>query len=231
MIGNNCTGLEARSPFPTMTAPGEIPQGWKAAPRAQSYVYDNLLSCDRVKLGSFERPLLMVFDTADNAVPPPACDGPAVTTEIVHAIMVNDTAVASWLHDRYHLPAYAGTGHASAASAALVLGSHDWRWTITNGTGTNRLSMNSTETDVIPFEAAIRYAWPNGQGISYMQWNYTFKFPGHEFDPTTGQLYSPLLYATARPNPYVGEAQALYEINFDGRIHEFKDFQCEQPLA
>ncbi|MES2154440.1 MAG: hypothetical protein V4510_04820 [bacterium] len=165
----------------------------------------------------------------DQAEAPPKCaEGNHNLIFILNSFWVNDTAVASWLRSTYHMPTIAGPITMTIAAGA-ALETHEWRWRPENATVESVVSFNSTGQAGAPSAYILRVAWPNGQGITYMDFKETYSVPP-DVQVVTGRMEPPMLYPTGRPNPYVGQGELQSNVSIETELHAFKDFKCEQPL-
>lgn len=211
-------------------APGDSPEGWAARNYPTSVVGIQVFKCDRMRVGSFERPASILIESHNRSDPPASCQRDEVgISRILQAIWTNDTEIGAFLAQEFGIPVYVGNISHSITAGAALLTQHRWEWGF-NGT-TSWVTYNSTEADQRTYLQGIRYYWQVGDGVSYMNYRENLVAPGADTNVILGgRMEPPMLYARSPMGPYHAQANLAYDLSFEGEVIRFQDLQCEKPF-
>ncbi|MCA1811727.1 MAG: hypothetical protein LC623_06915 [Halobacteriales archaeon] len=238
----NCTAFQGQSqPFPSGSAPGEAPPGWEpdSAP-AQSSVFLDGYECRRIHLGPLERgPLRLLVESHNHANMQQPCLDAAQQTDatIVHLVLVNDTALAALLHDRFGLPAVHAQISAAALGADLSTTPLDvrleqmaWAWS-TAGNATSTLNFTAAPLTE-PYASSTRLFWQRGSGLGRLDIAYPVQDGPVLTDPEAyGTMQPPMLLASQPGGLFAGTAKSFSALSGEGTFRLYADTLCKSLEA
>ncbi|HUR62835.1 MAG TPA: hypothetical protein VM286_10810 [Candidatus Thermoplasmatota archaeon] len=221
-----CTGFSGPSAtFPQAVAPGRAPPGWEPTGPGQLLAgsvvsgYD----CRRVRVGSLERgPLRIVWDAHSNASVPASCAGNGAAGLVLNVLLVNDTQVASYLHDRFGLPALF-TDIQVAAEATGPLVRQEWTWApFGNPPSTLTVLSDGTAERYTP---ADRLWWERGTGVGRLDISYARSGSELLTRPSHGTMHPPMLLPPPNGH-FVGSLLYFPALAAEGKVALYADTGC-----
>jgi hypothetical protein len=229
-----CTGFALALDGPTTLFPGTTPPGWEPGSSPDNAMTVQAWRCDRVSWGLFERgPIFMVQEWSTNFTAPSKCEeARAGPHNILESIWFSDSEVADFARSVYGMPTYVADFTFTEAAVSPGLPPKEWIWTWTTSDGAeSRVTIHDPNTGLTGGSTPnFRFYWHNGQGISYMDFHFTYE---NQFTSgyAEGVLAPPMMWGKAGIPNFVGAFENL-ELNasLSGTISRFGDAGCTKPL-
>lgn len=224
-----CQGMQAFRDLPEPLWPGPLPPGWEDDGRVT--VYFEILECQRIAVGPFERgPVFIMRELHLFPLTPSKCtQGDYDDLSIVEAYWVSDAEVAAHLNQTYAMPAAYADFRRDQTSAGPLLNT-TWTFGLPGLTPSWLRVVNATElpeATIFPYE---RMAWINQyKGITYLNQERAYS---HDSNPgATGKIRPPLPYTTTGQEDFATDRGGpIWKADSSGTFSQFRDLSCDEPV-
>jgi hypothetical protein len=176
-----------------------------------------------VAVGPFERgPVHLALDWHNNAQAPPSCRSGGGEANVLATLWTDDADLASYLRDRFAMPAFEAPFSEDASQAAAARG-HTWTW----GPDGLRSSLSVLLSDgpTGPKAESLLAFWPAGDGVGRLQLNWTATSSNSE-RPAQGSMRPPML-----AGDFTGLGRWMEDLDGRGGLALYQDPDCAREVA
>lgn len=210
--------------------PGEAPPGWEqqlGSGGIGSAELVEIMTCDRVSIGPFERPLVLLFEAHSKMDPPATCKPEEGFIWILNSLWTNDAAVSGYLSEELGIRTQVANFEADYQNDTH-LSKISWSWAPTGNGTVSQLTVLAAEPEpqASPLTLGFRYAWNHGSGISIMRYNETAIVPTSPEQAAFGSFTEPMLHASTGVEPFVGRGDYFLSVDATTEITRYGDFTC-----
>ncbi len=234
MQATNCHGFGGAHSFLGDTNPARPPPGWEQDVPTEGLGSDlifEIMACDRVSWGPFERPLTILLETHSNTEPPEACKegSPSNVLYGLVRMWISDPEVASWANETYGMPTLVLDSSESLDSVGPA-DAQAWTWSA-NGLPPSRAEFRTTAAlGNSSAQIPQRIAWISG---GHLWLGDIIREPtqhlGGQPDAYPIELHEPMLLATVSPAPPIVRGDYVFSTPMTYTFQEFGDYQCKSP--
>jgi len=212
--------------------PGTVPAAWNASKGAGNDIDLELLDCQKVSWGPFERgPVQLIAEFHNKGDVPEKCneDRPTFIYNL-ERLLISDAELARYARESYGIVVDAATIHLEATPLAGNTTLFQWTWNVTGGP-VSKLSLAESSPVTTPNAWGERWVWINGSGLGMLDVSESFRV-AVDGQLGIGELHMPMLYAQAIPTgTYAGLAGQTFGLQATSKHYRFGDQRCEQPLS
>lgn len=234
--GNDCQGIDGSYTFIGDTNPANPPPGWEQDipfdGQGSNLIFE-IMSCDRVSWGPFERPLTILIETHSDMEPPQACREESVSGVMYGMIRmwISDAEVASWANATFGLPTLVLEWNETLDTMSEI-DTYVWTWSA-NGQTPSRVEFRTTSAlGTAEGQSPQRVAWTAGSRLWLADiQRYATQNLGGQPDVFVAELQEPMFLATAAPaRPVVVTGDYVFATSMSYSFLEFGDYECVNPI-
>ena len=223
-----CHGVISKFAWPGPEGPGTAPPGWNDTFPTGGFgsnEYVELLDCNRVSWGSFERPIRFYIESHDKADVPPNC--PTSNTLILQSIWTDDEEFNAFLVREYKIPTRLAEFQISFDNTTEPM-STTWVWG-PHGSKQSELTVYMAQgpSQSPPLNSDVRFVWDNGSGVTYSWFNETLVLPKDVNQASNGTLRAPTLHASTGIEQWTGTANTILGDEVAGKLTEYRNYSCD----
>jgi hypothetical protein len=231
----DCRGVAARFIWPGDSAPAgpEVPPGWETQEMVATDHHVQVVECQRIAIGPFERgPLHFLLEAHDKATIPQACidfrGADIGDFRILRSLWVDDEEIVQFLKDTMGIPALYGTFSFTETPAGAPQGML-WNWGLP---GQDTSSLAYSRVDTIPGGGTglNRIAWHTSGAVNLLDLAEDEQRPAASTLNAVAKLHPPMMHAVPEAEAYTGVYSLVDHGDYTADIYRFGDLQCEQPL-
>lgn len=230
LAGSECTATASDSSWPAKTGPASpVPPGWEAQADLGSDIYLLFFDCSRVSMGSFERPMRMMWELHSKFDYAPECYHQETDLIwMIASLWVADAELADYLMVNYDLPVLLASFNLTV-SVDNNLQTEKLTWKTADSAESDLTHVQPVEDILSPFPHSGRLVWFNETMLSFVDLDY--EVMQNQLDPQNGYgtMKPPMLYASSGIETFAGPTAFYENATFSGKIQRFRDYQCEQP--
>lgn len=191
--------------------------------------YYDLFSCNRVGLGSTERPVALLLETHGAFSRPDSCSMEGFNTlAVLQQVYVNDTLLASELANR-GVPVTVADLEGEILPTAAGQVDFVWTWTVMDGPVSHIQSHSYYPTTIKDISQNVRYVWFANGAIGYIDLDMTLVSYYYNTAAQYGEVHAPMLYADTGLPVYIATSDVADGTSFSGTFGGFGDVLCQTP--
>lgn len=227
-----CQGALMGLDGPSEVYAGSVPPGWDSSEPLNT-IQLRIDKCERVSWGRFERgPVYTIQEWHGDFVAPATCreEGKYDLRTMLESIWFSDPDLAAHAREAHGMPAHAaefGFAEADVGGATEVT----WTWVMPGQAGSRLVFLDLGGELDRTYEFVHRVYWPNGFGVSFMDFGETYASDVLDAVSAHGELQAPLLHGRSMPAAEFASAQVTREDHgaASAAISRFKDDACLDP--
>jgi hypothetical protein len=220
-------GLFPAQAFPQATPP----TGWSPQSPPLIQVELQILSCQRISVGPFERgPVHLLFETHDNFSPPDSCakaaGGDYYSALALTQFWIDDAEIAGYLRTKFGLPAQEATFN---QSSTVVNGEGRQHWDFgLKGGGVSSLDNNVGPAD-LSWAPTFRFFYASADHEDFFDLAYDEHYSQQGL-VSFGTIVPPLMFAGNAVGAWAATGGVTASGTYAGTFHQFRDMNCMDSL-
>jgi hypothetical protein len=222
-----CVGAETGFTWPPGTGPHpSVPPGWEPAFRLGDVVDLEMVSCERVAWGPFERgPVSMLFELHGQFNSPTECErGDWNRFRMLNSWWVDDVELAAFMQEELALNTTLGR----LSHEVLTVGPIReviWTWNI-DGHDDSTVTFRDHQRGPFKSTYAHRIGWFDESRLFVMDMATSFQLDMGNIGHATGRMERPMMYSSYGISEYASRGTALDSYEATATIHPYEDFAC-----
>lgn len=235
-VWTGCHGMGTGIDLPDGVLRGTSPAGWTPSSGVGGRIDYDLLRCDRISWGTFERgPVHVIIESHGNATWPQSCDlRPRDWAGALESMWFDDRDLAAWVNRSYGIPTFYATINDTTVAATSSEGFETtWTFVVGDQPASTLMTREIIAADRAQTGYSPRLAWSWSGGWSILNLTISYHTSSMGYLPAaTGELFPPTLWSQVQIGAaHITNAISYIDADAEGIIRTYGDQECQTRIA